>query len=154
MNCIVCNYKWCWICGNSLSHWVHKFEFLPFTCSKAPVNKKSKVFFFLYFTLGLILMPMIIYLTVLALSAYFCIDFFFKTFDKKSKCINSCCGCLIIVPFFMAYFLIALVLSAVVAGIAAFLLLLPAYYIHIYCSYSAYQWWNNQARSIEQTKPV
>lgn len=145
MNCIVCNYKWCWVCGNSLDHWIHKFEYLPFNCSKAPRNGKNQCEFLFLFLVGLILMPIIIYLVVLAISTYYGMQFYFKIVDHCKAC-DKIFGCLCMFPIFLAYIFLVVGISVFIAALSAVVFLLPAYYIHIYGYTSAYRWWNKSSR--------
>lgn len=145
MNCIVCNYKWCWVCGNSLDHWIHRFEQSPFNCSKAPKNKKNKCQFFTLFVLGILFMPLIIYMIMMGVCMYFGASFFFKVVDNCKAC-DKTFGCLCLSTIFLPYISMVFALSASISCMASIILLLPAYYVHVYGYMSAYNWWRKSTR--------
>ena len=58
MNCTICNYSWCWVCGLSLYHWSHVYG-LNIVCEMiqmTPAGNKKWLFYLIYF-LGLVLGP-------------------------------------------------------------------------------------------------
>eukprot|EP00347_Sterkiella_histriomuscorum_P014106 403362148 len=151
MNCIVCNYKWCWVCGNSLDHWIHKFEYLPFNCSKAPKNKKNQCYFLLMFFVGLIFMPLFIYLLILGFCVHYGIQLFFKAVDKCKAC-DRIFGCMCMFPIFFTYICLVICISAGIAALSAVVFLLPGYYVHFYGYMSTYRWWKKSSRVKRMTQ--
>lgn len=140
MACFVCRYRWCWICGHSVDHWVHRISFSPFSCKKAPSDPKSIVCFSLLFIVGIILLPVLIFMIIFGLCFYYSMRAFFRLI-KHCKFLKSVIGFIIISPIFVCYFIVVVMISAALGGLGCGLGILPALALHVYLFVRTIYWW-------------
>jgi len=90
-------------------------------------------------------MPLIIYMIMMGVCMYFGASFFFKVVDNCKAC-DKTFGCLCLSTIFLPYISMVFALSASISCMASIILLLPAYYVHVYGYMSAYNWWRKSTR--------
>ena len=77
MNCTICDFHWCWVCGQELKNYWHTRQYSLFiNCANAPSTCPKTCCFVLSFIMILILMPFLVFLS-----------FSFATIEKIN---NSC----------------------------------------------------------------
>jgi hypothetical protein len=136
MNCTMCGYAWCWVCGYDLNHWIHRVPSL-FGCNsnRVPSGTKGTLCFLLLFIVGLLFMPLIIF--------FGC---FFGLIYLSSLCVGSCicnnsAACLICCPLYSALFIVMIGVSFAGAAVGLAIFIIPAYVFHIYSFCRTIYWW-------------
>lgn len=140
MSCIVCRYRWCWICGHEVDHWTHRISINPFSCKYAPKNGKSIAIFCLLLIAGLILLAPILFIVTFSICFYYAMRVFFR-FIRRFRCLNATLGFIAISPLFICYFLLVVAVSAVLASLAMGGGIIPAIFLHIYLFGRTIYWW-------------
>ena len=64
----------------------------------------------------------------------------------KCKACDKLVGCMCLFPIFLPYIAIVMGVSSAIAAMSSVILLLPAYYIHVFGYMSAYRWWKKSSR--------
>jgi hypothetical protein len=152
MSCSNCQYRWCWVCGLSLSHWSHKLsEVLPFSCKMVPTTSYGWLFYFLLFILGFGLIPLIIFILSLFATIYVCMACPFRlrfvTSYKLKRCDrNQCCRFFSFIPLFILLFALGVCFGAIGAGILTALLTIPFLVFHTYYFMRTVYWWFKSSR--------
>ncbi|CDW86670.1 ibr domain containing protein [Stylonychia lemnae] len=152
MRCTICNHSWCWGCGQSTEHWTHLF---PIMCQYAPNTKKRAIVYFIFFILGLLLIPIFTLVTACIASLYggcgSCVGcMYLSTKCNKIFAIFMC-------PFAIALFVITTAVFISLTTLVAVLSIIPLYILHIYLFVRAMIWWcrprvNEKAQQQNQKK--
>jgi hypothetical protein len=153
MSCFACGHRWCWVCGLPLYHWSHKMsEYMPFTCKRVPTSAIGWFFNFIIFLLGILLIPLIIFLIGTFTPVYFCVDCQYKCFRclknlsrcrKGSDCALFCCFA---VPYLLIWIALGLALGSILGALAVGLLTIPAVLFHTFYFFRTCWWWFTTSR--------
>ena len=143
MTCTACGFDYCWICGQPMNHWTHKFgAYIFINCSIAPKTLLSWIGFVLLFIIGFLVIP----LTYLVMGGM--VGFFLGSMKQMQVCCRSlkfrakCFIRILLIPYFVVCGILGFVICTFIGAILMVILLLPTYFFHIYFFTRTAYWWS------------
>lgn len=142
MNCTICNYSWCWSCGQQVNHWTHA---VPFLCLYAPNTPKRMAIFIILSLFWLALIPLV-------LSVMVVLAVFYGAFAAFGGCLflslhRNKCGVVLfiklifVLPLAAVIFCISFAVCSAFATLAAVIAIVPAYIFSLIIITRTIVWW-------------